>query len=744
MTTEAGETLMALRPRARILKSLGEELISSETVALIELVKNAYDADATNVLIRFTGPLQPGEGVVEVIDNGHGMQAEAIREGWMEPATLSKKKKTRSKDLGRRVLGEKGIGRFASSRLADELELITRYQGSKTEIYGIFDWTQFDDEKKYLDEILVLTEKRSPEEILPGGALEALYPDKKGRKGRNLEQGAILRMIGLKREWNDKLFTELQVGLSRLLSPFSRRPDFHIEMKLPSEFSNYSSEIVPPKVIKYPHYSVKGRFDDNGAYELALRVYARGVRRELEGYFLRGIERPDDMLMHGSKKLCEQRFSMEEIENRKPRCGPINFELRIWDRDELGNIVQQIGSTITNLRRDLNAISGITIYRDGFRVLPYGEMNDDWLRLDMRRVQNPTLRLSNNQISGYIEITADGNKNLKDQSNREGLDENPALSDLRSIILLILSEIEAVRKESRPRKKKKKAPAPSGGLFDPLNLKPLRDRIRKKLPDDEESTRIINELEKKDAERSHNIQTVLARYHGLATLGQLIDVVLHDGRHPVAKIVNEAAFGAEDIDEAVEYDESLALGLRKRFAIMGNHGKILSTIFRRIEPFSGRRRGKPVQLHLEKIIDDAVGVLETEFKKSGVEIMTPESQTLFRVDQAEIQEVIANLLLNSLYWLRYTPRGKRRITVSAERKTDDQVDIVFKDTGPGVAPEYRNLIFDPYFSTKPNGVGLGLSIACEIIKDYYGGSIELMETGSREGAAFRITLNKRV
>src|SRR3972149_6305925 len=93
----------SLRPRARIMRTLGDELISDETVAVIELVKNAYDADATRVLVHFHGPLEIGKGKIEVIDNGHGMDLETIQTAWMEPATLVKKRRTRSESGRRRV-----------------------------------------------------------------------------------------------------------------------------------------------------------------------------------------------------------------------------------------------------------------------------------------------------------------------------------------------------------------------------------------------------------------------------------------------------------------------------------------------------------------------------------------------------------------------------------------------------------------------------------------------------------------
>jgi len=113
-----------LRPRARIIKTLGEELISNDIVAIIELVKNSFDADSTEVEIIFNEPLKEGKGSIIIKDNGTGMNIETIKEGWMEPATIIKKNK-RKTNKGRNILGEKGIGRFASAKLSKQLEMVT-------------------------------------------------------------------------------------------------------------------------------------------------------------------------------------------------------------------------------------------------------------------------------------------------------------------------------------------------------------------------------------------------------------------------------------------------------------------------------------------------------------------------------------------------------------------------------------------------------------------------------------------
>jgi len=218
----------SLRPRARLLRTFGDELISSEIVAIIELVKNAYDADATRVLVRFQEPLKIGKGRIEILDNGHGMTLETIMSAWMEPATLHKKNRTRSEFLGRRVLGEKGIGRFAASRLTNELLLITRRVETDQEITGLFDWSQFDDEEKYLDEVEILWEQKAPDEISPTGSIKALWDqDKEKQESENEVSGTILHMEGYRTEWGLQQFEQLRTGLARLI-PDSPRTSFSI------------------------------------------------------------------------------------------------------------------------------------------------------------------------------------------------------------------------------------------------------------------------------------------------------------------------------------------------------------------------------------------------------------------------------------------------------------------------------------------------------------------------------------
>ena len=439
----------ALRPRARILRTLGDELISSEVVALIELVKNAYDADARRVLVKFEGELGIGQGKIEVLDNGHGMSLDTILNHWFEPATMVKKHQHRSEKLKRRMLGEKGIGRFAVSRLADRLEVVTRRAGTNDEVLVLFDWREFDREDKYLDEIEILWEVGQPTEIRPDGPIKELWEeDEKPPRPGEMNHGTILRMEGLRIQWERDQIETIRRDLSRLISPaFGQdekllKEDFQIRLKLPSPYEEFSGVIGPPDALKNPHYTLKGDVTADGRYDVTVEY--RG-------------DKPSESIQ-GKAVFAD---------GHKPQCGPFSIELRVWDRDtpSLAELAHGMKSTVADLRRDLDRATGINIYRDGFRVLPYGEPNNDWLRLDIRRVNNPGLRLSNNQVAGYVYITADKNPLLRDQSNREGLIGGPALDDFRELIRHVLSELEIRRYNARHQKDEKETPPRRGGLF---------------------------------------------------------------------------------------------------------------------------------------------------------------------------------------------------------------------------------------------------------------------------------------
>lgn len=210
-----------LRPRARIMQTLGEELISNEQVALIELVKNSYDADATNVVIRFAGAFEQDNGTIEVWDNGHGMSAKTVEHSWMEISTPHRHRSPRSESNRRRVLGAKGIGRFAAARLGYRTEVVTRRVNAE-EIALAIDWSTFDNDDAYLDDIPIIWERRDPIIFTPGGeAADVLSIPVEAAGGTTavpiFDHGTLVRSVRLRHAWTRDDLNKVRRALSRLI-----------------------------------------------------------------------------------------------------------------------------------------------------------------------------------------------------------------------------------------------------------------------------------------------------------------------------------------------------------------------------------------------------------------------------------------------------------------------------------------------------------------------------------------------
>lgn len=725
---------LRLRTRSRLMAIIGHELISSDVVAITELVKNSFDADARMVLVRLTGePDEDGSvgaatGRIEILDDGHGMSETTIRETWLEPATGFRRKHLTTPD-GRRVLGEKGVGRFAAAKVGGRLDLTSKADGAD-EVYLAVDWSEFEDDAKYLDEIELRFDVRPEGVFGRGGSISSTWEAATaGHSGRSrlptAERGTLLSIGALRSTWTLDLVRKLKISLQRLICPFEGAQEvadqFQIILAVPESLGFESGLVQRPNILENPHYRLNAEVDDLGKATVMIE------------------------LRNGDQHFSERTLESARCEDT-PRCGPFELRLNAWDRDtaSLHDLAEEFGSTKL-ARETLDSVSGVSVYRDGFRVLPFGERDDDWLRLDHRRVQEPTQRLSNNQLVGYLLIGRDTNPDLTDQTNREGLIEGPALDDLRHAVLQLLRILEVERYKIRPRESRK----PKPGLLDRIDLGELRQSIAAEVPDDSPALTKLDEVQAHVDSRMGMVGEVLSRYHRLATLGQLVDGVVHELAQPLVAIRHAAVLGSEAVDESTEKEPAaerpaLVRKLGDYFATITTQTRVANDVLRRIAPFGGRRRGRPQGYVIETAIRDGVALLQKDVESAGVEIRVPQSTHDVALDGTEFQEVIVNLLGNSLHWLRRVPNGSRAISIDVQRNEDNSISVIFEDSGPGIPEEDRDYIFDPYFTTKPNGVGLGLSIAGEIVKDYYGGDLELLSPGELGGARFRATLRRRM
>ena len=590
-----------------------------------------------------------------------------------------------------------------------------------------FDWTRFDDPILFLDQVMVPWYEEPACEFGQHGTINALSHFEGHTTTVEPVHGTILRMHDLNSNWQEAEFEQLKAGLSRLVSPFSGwqrgdgnrlSDDFDVRLEVPEPFAHFSGVVGPPDTLENSHYALQGQVDKYGGYDATIR--------------LRGQEN------------VERVRKSPLLERIPTACGPFTIHLSIWDRDptSMGDLAKARRTTIRDVRRDLDAMAGISVYRDGFRVLPYGERDDDWLRLDLRRVQNPTLRLSNNQIVGFVLIGSDTNPLLKDQTNREGLVSGSALNELRFKITELLNVIEPRRYTRRGVERQSKGHG--GGIFTEFGLGDISTYVSNRYPENVELIELVRDKASDLHRRVEEVQEVLARYHRLATLGYLVDTVLHDGRTPLSKIAQAAFMARRDARKTQQHSTLPTERLEERLDMISAQAEALASLFRRIEPFGGRRRGRPARLEIEQIIKDGFGVLSSKTLDLGVTVDLPTSSNYVTVESSDIQEIIVNLLENSLYWLQQVKRKHRYVIVTIKKNEPSELQIVFSDSGPGIDNQFVNNIFDPYFSTKPNGIGLGLAIAGGIVNDYYDGDLELLKAGPLTGATFRITLRRRV
>ena len=680
MSVGARNGSIAFQPRARLLKLIGEELISDEVVAISELVKNAHDADALKVTISFEGVTGP-DGFISIRDDGHGMDLDTLLGRWMEPAASTKVGKGRQiTRLGRRVLGEKGVGRFAADKLARHLTMVSRCRRHPEEIHAIVDWDQFDDDAVMLADVLNRWEVRPSREI----------------EGH----GTVLRMGGLRSQWTERMFRRLSLRLSRLLSPFRTDNDrfvIHIES---DDFPEYSGELRHDFLDKAP-YRVEARFDGEQTVTIGLNDKTPVAQR-----------------WNGQGELS---------------CGPVAIHIFAFDLE--GESLARIGPRM-EVRAWLREWTGVSIYRDGFRVWPYGEPHDDWLRLDQRRVNNPVERLSNNQVIGFIDIGRDSNPDLMDQTNREGLINNHALDSLRRLVNFVLQSIEAERQSIRHPVKRGARPGDDRAVeADSISAKLEKLASKADREMGQELRNIRQRLREQSLRDATDRKKLVEGYSGIAAIGQMTSGMLPVIPHELRRIRDElermkAVLAHRRIPEVRESMTGLDASL----------SSIDETLRVIAAATGGAERRRAIDLvaearsyrQLVAPLLAAHGVeMELDIKESDVlrSEMRPEN----------LYSLLQILTSNSLDWMKQTESPRIKLKV---RGRGDSCELIFCDTGPGVSFKLAEKIFDPLFSRKEGGRGMGLTIARQLL-EAHGGRIELMTDGRRKGANFLVTMSRK-
>lgn len=697
---------LRFRPRARIIRTIGDQLISGPEAAVIELVKNAYDADATSVTIKFFPPLEPGSGRITVQDNGHGMTLSDIQDKWMEPATTSKVGTRRSPGRKRVMMGYKGIGRFAAAKLGGRMALNSTSDrgGDRMEVLiPEIDWSIFAGDT-YLSDIAI------------DFYTEPTYGP----------TGTLLEILALNEAWPEAKINRLLLELRRLVSPLQQQDgdSFNIFLDLSActvESAGFDGaslmgaasanapateteaaaafQVQPFPLLTACDYELAGAFDADGAFIGTFWNRRAGSGREEVNLVV-------------------------QLDDEEEPCGPFEVRLFLFDREAetIKNNMREAGLgdlTAAQARQILDEIAGVAIYRSGFRIRPYGDPDNDWLTLDRRRVQNPSLHIGHNQIAGYVSVQDQATTGLEERSSREGFEENGAFRRLTRLVEFLLTRIvEPKRFQFRS---KAGISRTKGITYDEVRKLAELQKLRRMVGNFEpaeraEAEKLIDAQALLLTDRIDQLEERARILEVKSSLGAILAEVLHEGTQPAAYVASTGArlrgiypdlFGGSgpSVDTAKGEFE-------KKLPMIADSGVKLVTLFRNLRPLAGGKRGPPKTFNLVNAIRGATGLFLNH--DVAIDIENPDQVTDMIGYPEDLATALVNLVGNSIHWLEDAGTGDPAIRIAIKGLPTEAM-IFVEDNGPGVKPEFAESIFDVGFSLKTDGTGLGLNIAREAL-----------------------------
>ncbi|MBX7173906.1 MAG: ATP-binding protein [Pyrinomonadaceae bacterium] len=715
------------KPYARLISILGDQLISSKWVGVIELVKNCYDADAENVWVRFIGFDEPdGNPVIEIEDNGDGMTKHIIRNVWLKPATPHKlnQKKSDTKRFtkkGRVMQGDKGVGRFAIYKLGNFVEVFTKTE-STDEMQLTLNFREYaqNDEfaeknevpEKFLDQIKNdWQENEIPIQII-------------NEKGK----GTLIRISDLRNDWKYEDLERLQIAFQRMIPPII--PGF--EHKINRDFNvdiHWNGVKYPPssitfeKVIPIAPFSFNGTVEENGVVEFTYshnnkkqnssldlfdskQVIAHDVWKlpMFKEQFLEYIEIKKDKKQLKIKKLSGEDITQKSYwkVKRKPNVGKFSFYFYAFDWRKM---------ELTEKEKAFIKDNSVYLYRDFTRVYPYGERGIDWLLLSKLRSEDRAGHyFSYNDLCGFVFITQKENPDLRDAASREGLVNRNGVSDdfvaLIQASLKIMKDFVDVDKR-REETKKEKAFVSINQKFTQtyVALQHELEKINdKKILDKAKS--FFNTTLQITSEYKNKMQIT----EDLAGLGMAVEKSTHD----LFMLINKIRHNTEDMSSKFEKGKISATNLRLFFQDLNQTLDFLYEELQILQPLFRESRKTIKDISVRETFERIERYYRREFQFNINFKIEGSKDIVVKANLGLLLQVFINLIDNSIYWLSQKSSGNRKILVKIDSARNR---VIVSDNGIGIKDDLAEVIFLEFYSTKAgSGRGLGLYIAKELLE----------------------------
>lgn len=676
-----------IRFATSILSRLGEELNPNIDQGILELVKNAYDADARECQVSLVKD-EDGQPMITVSDDGRGMDAEDIVDGWLVLGS-SKKQTSQLTPLGRRPAGNKGLGRLAALRLGHRARMVSQPVGAQVEYEVRFDWDDFDGAAT-VDEIgIVVAENANADRT----------------HGTNVEITGLRKAIGRTE------VKRLARSLVLLSDPFGEDSEaFRPRLHAP-EFPDLT------RVVEDHYFS-------EADYHLTAVLSGGMLNTKVTDW--RG------------NTLYKATHEELRIGSNGALYDAPDMTFDLWAFTLAGATFSTRAASLGEVREWLRSFGGVHVYSNSLRVSPYGNSGNDWLDMNLARAKNPEFRPSTNNSIGRVKID-DAHGQLIQKTDRSGFIESDKFDAIRQASVDSMEWMARQRLNERDNRRRNEA------KVNETEAEGTRQSVRNQIaqiPDAGNKLEVANAFARYDAARqkeAEGLRKEVQLYRTLSTAGITSATFAHESSGNPLKSIGWALGSIRrrlQTDLASTYEVRYSKPVDSIFKATNSLSVLSTATLSLINP--DKRRVSRVNLHA--VVRGVVTTYEPflDGRVVSLSLNLAPGQPYITGTDAAVESIFTNLVNNSLSAFERVNEVDRRIEVSS-RVVDGMWELTVADNGPGIEGIALKDIWLPGESRRDGGTGLGLTIVRDAISDL-GGNVEAIAHGALGGASFIVRL----